>query len=89
MEGYFPVFGQEAPSIEVVDRLPQPSPSPQPKPEIQHLVNSPCILSAIDSHMHIDRLGEKLYGNSYGENIGELFKYLSGGTWPLESRSIC
>jgi len=24
--------------------------------------------------MHIDRLGKKLYGNSYGEKIGELFK---------------
>ena len=73
---------QEVQSTEVVGRLPQPSPSPQPNPEIQPLVNSPCILSAIDSHMPIDRLGKKLYGNSYGEKIGELFKYISGNLAP-------
>ena len=32
--------------------------------------------------MHIDCLGGKLYGNSYGEKIGELFKYLSGNLAP-------
>ena len=61
---------------------PSHPPSPQHNLEIQPLVNSPCILSAIDSHMHITRLGKTLYGNSYGETIGELFKYLSGNLAP-------
>ena len=69
---------QEASSIEVVDRLSQPSPSPQPNPEIQPLVNSPCILSAIDSHMHIDCLGGKLYGNSYGKILGSCSNIFRG-----------
>jgi len=69
---------QEASSVEVVDRLSQPSPSPQPNPEIQPLVNSPCILSAIDSHMHIDCLGGKLYGNSYGKILGSCSNIFRG-----------